>query len=85
LGLGHFVFAQQWQLLLRLSSVASPDGRQRFILDLRQDIQTRVLKKKSACVMAIDFNEQLGGKDPNLLTSICSQFNLFDTHNFQHG
>jgi hypothetical protein len=77
------VFAQQWQLL-RMSGVASsPDPHQRFISDLRRDIQTRVLNTE-VIVLAGDFNEQLG-KDPNLLASICGGFDLFDAHEFQHG
>jgi hypothetical protein len=76
------VFAQQWQRL-RLSGLAYPDPHQRFISDLCRDIQTRVLNKE-VIMLAGNFNEQLG-EDPNLMASICGEFNLFDAHEFQLG
>jgi hypothetical protein len=31
-----------------------------------------------------DFNERLGD-DPNLLASLCGEFDLLDVHDYQHG
>jgi hypothetical protein len=76
------VFAQQWQLL-RLSGVAHPNPRKRFIADLRQDLASRILNNE-AIILVGDFNERLGD-DPNLMASICGEFDLLDVHDFQHG
>jgi hypothetical protein len=63
--------------------VTSPDPRQRFIADLRRDLQHRI-RNHEAIILAGDFNERLGD-DPNLLASICGEFDLFDVHDFHHG
>jgi hypothetical protein len=76
------VFAQQWQLLC-LSGVASPDPRQWFFADLGRNFQSRV-HNHEAVILVGDLNERLGDK-PNLMASICGEFDLFDVHEFHHG
>jgi hypothetical protein len=76
------VFARQWQLL-RLSGVQSPNPRQRFIADLRRDLQTRI-QNQEAIILVGNSTERLGD-DPDLLASICGEFDLFDVHAYQHG
>jgi hypothetical protein len=76
------VYAQQWQIL-RLSGVVAPNPRQHFIDNLRRDIQTRTTNGE-AIILVGDFNELLGA-DPNLLASICGDFDLVDAHDHQHG
>jgi endonuclease/exonuclease/phosphatase family metal-dependent hydrolase len=63
--------------------VQSPNPRQRFIANLRRDIKTRI-RNQEAIILVGDFNERLGD-DPNLLASICGEFDLFDVHAYQHG
>jgi hypothetical protein len=76
------IFAQQWQLL-RLSGVANPNPRKRFINNLRRDLAHRILDNE-AIILIGDFNERLGD-DPNLMASICGEFDFLDAHDFQHG
>jgi hypothetical protein len=76
------VFAQQWRLL-RLSGVANPNPRKRFIDDLRRDLAHRILHNE-AIILVGDFNERLGN-DPTLMASICGEFDFLDAHDFQHG
>eukprot|EP00980_Cylindrotheca_fusiformis_P030494 scaffold24909_cov186-Cylindrotheca_fusiformis.AAC.1 len=66
-------FAQQWEML-KTAGIPQPKPRQQLIADLSKDLQASANKSTRFIVLG-DFNETIG-KNPSLMASVCSQFNL---------
>ena len=72
------IYSQQWNLL-RLAGTLKPEPRKQFIKDLTYQVGIAYQNKSKICILG-DFNEILG-KDPSLISSLCIKFKLYDPFN----
>ena len=70
-------YAQQWKALW-LQGKENADVQREMVEALNKQVQINKKKKHHILIMG-DMNEELG-KDPNLMSKVCVQNNMFDVH-----